>query len=472
MKPLVLEYLVITQDTIKFIEPFLKGSIKEHFPLKERILLYDALVFCSLVSETPMFCSESDIDAFKALVSNCKELNIELEAYLSCAYNYVQKYTKPGHRLGLGYFLNDSVIEYCADKMDMSNGSSLLVEIIKDDLLTTEKLIRTTMSEQSCSYEQAFTKLLKKKRLSNYFLAYKKFCASELVSWYTSDYFTKLIVVLEPFFTYILAKNHIYTPYKIQDWNNSKIEDYSFCPVYFKDRYITNELYEGGLGNEATDQGTAVHSIFETIIGRYRTNKTKDLKAIAERYFESKTFSAVEEVLADHIPYVKELFRDTTSILHMLINPEVEILIEHTMKAQLANGTPFVGTADLILINGNTAHILDYKTSKLDPKYLPKNNKKYTKQLSLYAKLLMATRPEITNVTATLIYTRGLIQPLEVNFAIDEERSREIDKIKKDLRSGVLIHNPSSCFLCRHPNCKFRGRDSIWAADGSRKNRN
>jgi RecB family exonuclease len=142
------------------------------------------------------------------------------------------------------------------------------------------------------------------------------------------------------------------------------------------------------------------------------------------------------------------------------------------MKAQLANSTPFVGTADLILITGNTAHILDYKTSKLDPKYLPKNNKKYTKQLSLYAKLLMATRPEITNVTATLIYTRGLIQPLEVNFAIDEERSREIDKIKKDLRSGVLIHNTASCFLCRHPNCKFRGRESIWAADGSRKNRN
>lgn len=463
---------MITQDTINFVEPFLKSSIKEHMPLHNKILLYDALVFCSLTSKTKMFCSDSDIAAFKTLSSFCTDAKIPLESYLSCAYNYIQKYTKPGHRLGFSYFLNDSVVEFCGENLDNSNGSSLLVEIIKDDLLTTEKLIRTTMSNQNLDYDSAFSFLLRKRRLSNYFLAYKKFCLSPLVAWYESEYFNNLVTVLEPFFTYILAKNYIYTPYKIQTWNNSKLEDYAFCPVYFKDRYITNELYEGSLGNESTDQGTAVHSIFETIIGRFKTNKTKDLSAIADRYFASPAFIKVQDALQDHIPFIQELFKNKTSILHTLCVETNEILIEHKMNALLANDTNYYGTADLIIISGDTAHILDYKTSKLDPKYMPKNNKKYTKQLSLYAKLLLATRPEIKNITATLIYTRGHIQPLEVNFHIDEERSREIQNIKKDLKSGVLLHNKSSCFLCRHPHCKFRERESIWAADGSRKNRN
>lgn len=461
---------MITQDSIHNIESSLKYSIKEYFPLKDKILLYDALVFCSLVSQTKMFCLDSDIIAFKTLRDNCLKLEIPLESYLSCAYNYISKYCKPGHRLGLGYFLNDAVVEYCATKMDDSNGGSLLVEIIKDDLLTTEKLIRTTMTEYEITYEMAFANLLKKKRLSSYFLAYKKFCGSSLVSWYNSSYINNLIEVLEPFFTYILAKNHIYTPYKVSNWNNSKIEDFSFCPIYFKDRYITNELVENGLGNEATQQGTAVHLVFEEIIGRYKTNKKKDLKAIAERYFKSKAFKEVEEFISEHVPSIKEMFLNENSFIHLVLTPDTEILLEHTMFAKI-DGVSFTGTADLILVNGTKAHILDYKTSKLDPKYLPKNNKKYAKQLSLYAKLFQTTRPEITELEATVIYTRGLIAPLDINPNIHVERARDIDHIKKSLRSGVLIANEQSCFLCRHPNCKFRKRESIWAEDGTRKNK-
>ena len=350
---------MITPDTINFIEPSLKFSIKAYFPLKERMLLYDALVFSSLTSQTKMFCSDADVDAFATLLEFCERTGISLEAYLSCAYNYIQKYTKPGHRLGLGYFLNEAVVDYCSTRVSDSTGDSLLVQIIKDDLLSTEKAIRAAMSDYSIDYNEAFKKLLKKRQLSNYFLAYKKFCGSELVTWYKSDYFDSLVTILEPFFTYILAKNHIYTPYKITEWNNSKLEDYSFCPVYFKDRYITNELVDSSLGNEATNQGTAVHSIFETIIDRYVSNKTKDLSGIAERYFKSKAFTSITEDISDHVPYIVELFKDKSSILHKLITPENRILTEHTMKAELGNHTTFFGTADLIIVEGTTAHILD-----------------------------------------------------------------------------------------------------------------
>ena len=135
-------------------------------------------------------------------------------------------------------------------------------------------------------------------------------------------------------------------------------------------------------------------------------------------------------------------------------------------------GIMFYGTADLILINGTTAYVLDYKSSKLDPKYLPKNNAKYHKQLSLYAKLLRQEMPELTEVSGTVIYTRGLIHHFDdMNNNIHIERALDIQAIKKTLDSGILVPNTNSCFLCRHPACKFRTRESIWDSTGSRRNK-
>ena len=460
--------IVISKDTIGFINAGLKYSIKAYFPLQEKILLYDVLVFLSIVSQTQMFCSQNDIDAFHELVSNCKELDISLEAYISCAYKYISKYLTPGHRIGVSYFLNDSVVEYCGTKIKGSTGQGTLNNEIKDDLLSTEKSIRDIILEDCISYDHAFAKLLKQKRISPCFLAYKKFCNSPLVSQYASEYFDTLIEILEPFFTCILAKNQIFTPYKVKSWNNSKIEDFNFCPIFFKDRYITNILPESILGNASSNAGTKVHAIFEDVLTKYNKNKIKDLAGIANRYFKSDTFTEVEEELKDHIIFVKDMLTNKNSLLNKLLTSNSEILIEHTMNAVL-NSINFVGTADLIIINGTSAHILDYKSSKLDPKYLPKNNTKYTKQLSLYAKLLLAERPELTSVQIIILYTRGLIQPLEINNTIHLERGIDIDSIKNKLKSGMLTPNKMSCFLCRHCDCKHRYRDSIWNEDGSRK---
>ena len=249
---------MITKETIDYINPGLKFSISRYYPIQIRTLLYDMMVFSSIVSETPSCCSSTDLDAFDKLIDNCKQLNISIENYVSCAYDYILKYSKPGHKLYLSYFLNDKVIEYCAEHLDGATGHSLYREEIKDDLLSTEKKIRELMTEHALSYEKAFGYLLKSKQISPVFLAYKKFCASPLVEVLEDTYLTKLVEVLEPFFTYILAKNHIYIPYKIKAWNNSKIEDWNFCPIFFKDRYITNSLCESNLGNEATSQGTSI----------------------------------------------------------------------------------------------------------------------------------------------------------------------------------------------------------------------
>ena len=462
---------MITKESIEFIDENLKYSIKEYLPLDDKILFYDALIFLSIVSKTKMMCSSSDVESFMSLKDNCEKAEIPLATYISCAYNYISKYSTPGHRLNFGYFLSDSVIDYCATRLESSTSDSLFLEIIKSDLLTTEKKIRDYMIEKDIAYEVAFSFFLKRNQISSYFIAYKKYCNSSLVSWYSSEYINKLVHTLEPFFTYILAKNQIFTPHKITSWNNSKIEDFSFCPIFFKDRYITNELVESSLGNEATTQGTKVHGIFEDILTKYKKSKRKNLPAIAARHFQSNQGISLQKELPEHTEFIKSSLEDPTSFLVEKVYDASEILIEHNMTATIGS-VSFVGTADLILVKDTSAIIIDYKTSKLDPKYLPKNNQKYSKQLSLYAKLLQATRPEITSVSAYVIYTRGLIQEIPLNDIIALERTKDIDHIKKSLKSGVLIPNTQSCFLCRHPNCKFRTRESIWDANGNKKIRN
>jgi len=461
--------MLIDKTTIQYINPALKFSIKKYFPLKEKTLLYDALLFCSVISKTPMRCSSADLEAFSNLMINCKELDISLEKYLSCAYAYIKKYSTPGHRLGISYFLNDSVIEYCGSMLEKFTSSSLFLEQVKNDILSTEKSIRELMTETSISYEQSFGNMLKNKKISSFFLAYKKFCNSVLVKDYNSEYFMTLVNILEPFFTYILAKNNVYSPHRIQKWNNSKIEDFSFCSVYFTDRYITNELIEECLGNEATENGTKLHSIFESIFTRYNKNKVKNLKNIALKYFKSTAYLDIKKELPEHMSFIEELFTKDDSIFYSLLDENTQVLVEHTMNANLA-GFEFYGTADLIFINNNKAYIFDYKSSKLDEKYLTKNNDKYNKQISLYAKLLKEEHPELISITGKIIYTRGLLHPFDkLNDNIHIERALDIEKIKKTLKSGILMPNTRNCFLCRHPACKFRTRPSIWAEDGSRK---
>lgn len=428
------------------------------------------LLTCSILSKTPMFCSQTDIASFIELRDNCKQAGIDLGIYVSCAYSYILKYHSPGHRLGLSYFLNDSVIEYCGQNVG-NTVSTLLLDTVTNDILATEKRIRTDMSDLNITYAKSFSRQVQFKHISNTFIAYKKYTHSSLVAALDTPYLTNLITVLEPYFTYLLAKNCIYTPHNIAKWNNSKIEDFNFCPIYFKDRYITNELTDSVLGNAATSQGTKVHKIFEDIFTKYNRSKKRDLLQIADKYFKSPAYTSVSDELCDHTPFIQKLFLDKSSILYSLINENTEILVEHEMSAVLGNNTTFYGTADLILINGTSAHIFDYKSSKLDPKYLPKNNAKYLKQLSLYAALLAETRPDIESIEATIIYTRGLLHPFEDAIITDIGfvREKQILDMTQKLTNGVIQCNKASCFLCRHPNCKERGRESIWDVNGLRK---
>ncbi len=466
----------LTLSNIKYINPALKFTIKEYLSSDDKILLYEMLIFCSISSQIKMSCSSLDIAAFKQLKLFCKELNISLKSYVSYAYTYIAKYHVKGHRLSISYFLNDKVVKYVGSKLSaFEDTNNLFYSYLLDDILLTEKLIRDNI-EPGKTYLNSLIYQFNNKKVSKYFILYKKFTKSAALLTLTLDKnLATFLEILEPFFIHFLNSKCIYTPYNISTWNNSKLEDYKFCPVFFKDRYVARELPESILFNESTKLGTRLHKIFEDLFTKYnKSNKPESIQEIAIKYFKSKPFltSLTDEIKKDHLNFIQSLFLGSSPFFSQFILPESKILIEHTMKLVASNEITFQGTADLIIINKDIAYLFDYKSSKLDEKYLEENNKKYTKQLSLYSKLLQNEYPEVKKVVPYIIYTRGLIQPVSIIEDIVSQRIEVIKSITSALSSGILFENKQSCFLCRHPNCKLRTRESIWNEDGTKKKKN
>ena len=147
-----------------------------------------------------------------------------------------------------------------------------------------------------------------------------------------------------------------------------------------------------------------------------------------------------------------------------------EIYTEETLSAVIGS-VKISGILDLLIISGNTAIIIDYKTSKIDnPTYYKKNTAKYTAQLSLYGALLQKVKPEITDVSLCVVYTRGKIESqLKFDGSVLSSRIEETNSIKSAYRLGNYSPNTRHCFLCTHPNCPHRSVQSMWNTDGTRR---
>lgn len=461
---------MISKDTINFINPNHKYQLSKllgYSPIAKKILLYDMMLFVNLVSETPFSCSDSDIAAFNKIYDYCIKLNVQPEIYIACAYNYISKYSFKGHKIHLGYFLNAKVVEYCAEHLSFTNEDSLIYKQILSEILILEKSVRTTMTEKKISYDDSFKRLLREKKFTPIYIAYKKHIGYSLLESVPFDgYLAQMLSVLQPIFDFVMSKNGLYTTKKIAYWNNSKIEEFSFCPIMFRDRYLLGEFSEAYLTNEATDDGKKVHQIFEDVINRYIKNKNKDFKKIYDRYIEGTYYESIKEQVPVHLPGVRNFFYN---YIDTYINKDSIIYTEKKLEALVEPDIIMGGTLDLLVVNGSKAYILDYKTSKVDPRYFAKNNEKYQKQLSLYSKLLQKTHPEITDIELHVYYTRtSLMVPLEIKNDILDIRIEAIKTIKLKIKLNNFSANRSSCFLCMHPNCESRSKPSMWDTDGKR----
>lgn len=463
-------FSLISKETVDFINPnhrFHLSRLVGYAPMAKKILLYDMMVFVNLVAELPFSCSQSDVDSFNKLYDFCEKAKISPEVYVACAYNYISKYSAKGHKIHLGYFLNPKIIEYCAEHLNFTNTDSLLYQQILTEVLVLEKSIRVLMAENSIPYDEAFKKQLRSKKLTPIYIAYKKHLGYSLLESIPFDgYLATILSVLGPTFDFIMAKNGLYNPNKVDYWNNSKIEEFSFCPIMFRDRYLNKEFSNDYLRNSATDDGTKVHKLFEDIIDKYLKNKIKDFIKIYDKYVNSVYYTSVKDQVSDHLPGVKDFFY---THIHNYVTKDSVIYSEKKLETLIEPHVNMGGTLDLLVVNGNVAHILDYKTSKIN-EYLAKNNEKYQKQLSLYAKLLQRIHPEVTEVQIHVYYTRAsMMVPLEVTQNIIESRVEQIKLIKTKIKLNNFTPNCRSCFLCMHPSCESRAKISIWDEEGKRR---
>lgn len=463
---------MIDKTVIPFISTGIPRSIKEYLPLEQRSLLLDILYFLSIKTERAQFCTDKDIETIKKLYEFCKQLNIEPENYVSCAYDYISKYVSKGHKIPVSYLLSENIVSYCAKHVFSCSADGLIFNSVKSDVIMTEKQIRNFSKENNVSYMAAISTFFKLGRASDVFLLYKVYMGVEpFSSMNLSEDMGQLLKIVRPIFVQMTAKYGLYPANKITEWNNSKIECFKECQILFRDLYLNDEIPPQAQGNEATEIGSAVHAVFEDIIYKYMKAENKDIEKIYTRHLTCKPFLEAKNRIVEHLPGIKSFFTGADSTFQKYVNKDTQIYIEEKMYLTMPEyGITFCGTADLILINGDEAILIDYKTSKIEAqKWIDKNNEKYHKQLSLYAQFIKNTF-KVSSVKAIVIYTRGLIHEYDsINDNILAERASDISLIKNAMKMNNFRANSSHCFLCRHPACKFRSRESIWNPDGSKK---
>lgn len=461
--------MILASDSVFDKMGLIKGSIRDYLTPENKLLLLNILYFLSIKTGVAHFNTDIDFKSFNKLIEYCTQADISIEKYVVCFFKYCDKYLTGGHKVKLSYLLNDKVVSYCGQHIKTALIDYTLLETLKLDILYTEKSIRAYSIEHDISYNKSLLIAHSSGSLSEAYLLYKYYMGDEAFYGVELSQNKKILLAcLDPFFLYITSRSGVFSKNLINQWNNSKLEDFNFCPIFFKDRYLTKDIdYPNLMSNEASTAGTCVHNAFEELITKYSKSKNKDLSKSYQRFLTSKTYKELETTYPEHLPGFKEFFTQT---LPNLINNKTVILTERLMKMNYGEYTLY-GTADLILINGAEAILLDYKTSKIeDPFWLKKNNIKYGNQLSLYAAFIKNTIPEVSVVTdAYIIYTRGLIHRLDyLSDTILDEVLSKILKIKQHIKLKSFQANTKSCFLCRHPFCEYREKASMWTSEGKR----
>lgn len=461
--------MILSSESILAKMGLIKGSITEYLTPENKLLYLNILYFLSIKTGITHFNIEQDFNSFNKLVEYCNQANISIEKYVVCFFKYCDKYITGGHKVKVSYLLNDKVVSYCGTNIKNALVDYTLLETLKMDILYTEKSIRDYAFEHQLSYNKSLLLAYKAGSLSESFLLYKYYMEDEAFHGVELSHNKKtLLACLEPFFLYITSRNGVFSKNLISQWNNSKLEDFNFCPIFFKDRYLTKDIdYPSLMSNEASSAGTTVHNAFEELITKYVKSKAKDLDKSYQRFLTSKTFLELQEKYPEHVPGFKEFFTQT---FPNLITKNTKIYTEELMRMEYGEYILY-GTADLILVNGSEAILLDYKTSKIDNDFwLKKNNIKYTNQLSLYAKFIKHTIPGVVEVNdAYIVYTRGLIHKIEtLSDTILDDVLTKILKIKQNIKMKSFHANTKSCFLCRHPFCESRCKPSIWDDNGRR----
>lgn len=210
-------------------------------------------------------------------------------------------------------------------------------------------------------------------------------------------------------------------------WSYSGLKDYVNCPRQYYEVKIAKTFFK-----KPTEQmlyGTAVHSALEDYV-----SKGKPLEKNYERY--RPLLDALLEIEGERYPEYR-----------MALNADLQPCSFGAKDYWVR------GIVDLAIVDGDTAHIVDYKTGS--PKYPD------VKQLKLMSLMTYAHFPEVTKIKAGLVFVAH-------NVFIDEEYDRDqsetmwkeflpdLERLKMSHEHNKWPENPTPlCGWCPVNTCQF-----------------
>ncbi len=213
-------------------------------------------------------------------------------------------------------------------------------------------------------------------------------------------------------------------------WSYSSIKTFDQCPKkYFHLKVVKDVKDEPG---EAADYGTAVHEAAELFV----TNGTP-----------------IPEKFAFMRPIVEPLAKKKGTKY-----AEIKIGVAKTEAGFEPRGffdkdVWYRGIADLLIVNGSTAWLVDYKTGK---------NAKYAdmKQLDLLAGAVFIHYPEVDTINSALLYVVSQEMPKKIHHRqhLDSYMGvfdTQLERLDTAIENGVWNASPSGlCSFCPVVDCE------------------
>lgn len=203
----------------------------------------------------------------------------------------------------------------------------------------------------------------------------------------------------------------------MRSFSHSSIKVYEDCPYKYRLTRIDGLKEPTG---DAAQRGKDIHTLFENAI---------DLQ------------QRLDDTFAYWNDYISELIAKGTK-------SEMQFAVTKDWKRTdfLAADAWIRGIYDALWIDGNTAHVLDWKTGK---------ERDYTDQLKLYAAVIMAEYPQVESVFTEICYI-----DLNKRQACQAFFRKEHDELKEWVTSRVTKIENDDIFAPRPSNgcrwCHFR----------------
>lgn len=217
-------------------------------------------------------------------------------------------------------------------------------------------------------------------------------------------------------------------------WSFSSIKLFSTCPRKYESERVTKEV--GYTETDATRYGTALHLAAEEYV---RDGKDLEPRFEYVRSYLDKLIAIPGEKLCEIKLGLK--YEDGRLVDCDFDDPDVY----------------FRGIADLVIMDGTIAHVIDYKTSK-SARYAD------SRQLALMAACLFTKYPELEKVKAALLFvvSKELVKTTyhrDTAYDIFAELHGLLTQRKTAYDTGVF--NPKPNGLCRNwcnTDCPHNGK--------------